>query len=74
MQSDPWWSCAMAVNVFLVFFLNANPESFKKYVWAYCLVCFGGPMSTAVVLIAIRDDVRGPLFGNAAVSTDSLSK
>ena len=68
MQSDPWWSFAMAVNVFLVFFYNANPASFRRYLWVYCLVCFGGPMIPAIVLLSIRGDPRGPIYGDAAVS------
>ncbi|PNY23205.1 Cyclic AMP receptor-like protein A [Tolypocladium capitatum] len=67
MQSDPWWSFAMAVNVFLVFFYNANPASFRRYLWVYCLVCFGGPMIPAIVLISIRGDPRGPVYGDAAL-------
>ncbi|KAF4589731.1 G-protein coupled receptor protein [Ophiocordyceps camponoti-floridani] len=67
MQSDPWWSFAMAVNVFLVFFNNADPASFRRYIWAYCLVCFGGPLIPAVVLISITGDPRGPVYGDAAL-------
>lgn len=67
MQADPWWSFAMAGNVFLVFFCNANPESFRRYLWAYCLVCFGGPLVSAIVLISIVGDPRGPVFGDATV-------
>lgn len=69
MQADPWWSFAMAINVFLVFFYNADPESFRKYVWVYCLVCFGGPLITAIALVSIQDPSRGPVYGDAAVST-----
>jgi hypothetical protein len=68
MQSDPWWSFAMAVNVYLVFFQNADPTSFRKYVWIYCLVCFGGPLIPAIALISIRDHKYGPVFGDGAVS------
>ncbi|KAF4980100.1 hypothetical protein FZEAL_3821 [Fusarium zealandicum] len=67
MQSDPWWSFAMSVNVFLVFFFNANPRTFRQYAWLYCVVCFGGPMIPAVVLISIRDDPKGLIFGDAAL-------
>lgn len=67
MQSDPWWSFAMAFNVYLVLFYNADPAAFRRYLWAYCLVCFGGPMIPAVVLLAIRGDPRGPIYGDAAV-------
>lgn len=57
----------MAVNVFLVFFFNADPSSFRKYAWVYCIICFGGPMIPAVVLISIRSGPRGLIFGDAAV-------
>ncbi|KJZ72266.1 hypothetical protein HIM_08307 [Hirsutella minnesotensis 3608] len=67
MQSDPWWSFAMAFNVYLVFFHNADPASFRKYVWAYCLVCFGGPLIPAIVLVSIRGDLRVPVYGDAAL-------
>ncbi|QUC19358.1 uncharacterized protein UV8b_03599 [Ustilaginoidea virens] len=67
MQADPWWSCAMAVNVFLVFFNNANPATFRKYTWIYCVICYGGPMIPSVVLISIRGDPKGPVFGDAAL-------
>ncbi|KAH6895634.1 hypothetical protein B0T10DRAFT_557827 [Thelonectria olida] len=67
MQSDPWWSLAMAVNVFLVFFCNASPSTFRKYAWVYCLVCFGGPLIPAIALISIRDPTKGLIFGDAAL-------
>ncbi|RDA94715.1 hypothetical protein CP533_6771 [Ophiocordyceps camponoti-saundersi (nom. inval.)] len=67
MQSDPWWSFAMAVNVFLVFFNNADPASFRRYIWVYCLVCFGGPLIPAIVLISITNKDRGPVYGDATL-------
>ncbi|KAH6995711.1 hypothetical protein BKA56DRAFT_666011 [Ilyonectria sp. MPI-CAGE-AT-0026] len=67
MQSDPWWSFAMSVNVFLVFFFNASPCTFRKYAWVYCLICYGGPMIPAIVLISIRDPNNGLIFGDAAL-------
>ncbi|KAH8905256.1 family A G protein-coupled receptor-like protein [Coniochaeta sp. PMI_546] len=67
MQSDPWWSLAMAVNVFMVFFLAANPTSFRQYLWVYCLVCYGAPALPAIVLLLIRGDPRGPVYGNATL-------
>ncbi|KAH8123705.1 hypothetical protein FP744_10005767 [Trichoderma asperellum] len=67
MQSDPWWSFAMAFNVFLVFFNNANPAVFRKRIWIYCIICFGGPLVPAIVLVSIHDDAKGPVFGNAAL-------
>ncbi|KAB5580271.1 G-protein coupled receptor [Coniochaeta sp. 2T2.1] len=67
MQSDPWWSLAMAVNVWMVFFLAANPTSFRQYLWLYCLVCYGAPALPAVTLLLIRGDPRGPVYGNATL-------
>ncbi|KAM0350088.1 hypothetical protein ACHAPU_003251 [Fusarium lateritium] len=67
MQSDPWWSLAMAINVFLVFFCNADPRMFRKYAWLYCLICFGGPLIPAIVLISIRDAPEGLIFGDATL-------
>ncbi|KAG5970550.1 hypothetical protein E4U55_001629 [Claviceps digitariae] len=67
MQADPWWSCAMAVNVFLVFFNNADPSLFQRYTWVYCIICFGGPMVPAVVLVSVRGDPKGPMIGDAAL-------
>ena len=58
----------MAVNVYMVFFLAANPTSFRRYLWIYCLVCYGAPALPAVVLLLIRDDPRGLVYGNATVS------
>lgn len=63
----------MAVNVFLVFFNNANPATFRKYTWIYCVICYGGPMIPSVVLISIRGDPKGPVFGDAAVSPTLLA-
>ncbi|GKU04281.1 cyclic amp receptor a [Fusarium langsethiae] len=67
MQSDPWWSLAMAINVFLVFFCNADPRMFRKYAWLYCIICFGGPLIPAIVLISIRNSPRGLIFGDATL-------
>ncbi|KAG6017266.1 hypothetical protein E4U43_001874 [Claviceps pusilla] len=35
MQSDPWWSLAMAINVLLVFYFRASPDSFRQRWWIY---------------------------------------
>jgi hypothetical protein len=67
MQSDPWWSFAMAVNVFLVFFFGANPSSFRRHLWLYCLVCFGAPAVAAVTCLLIQNDQLGKVYGDATV-------
>lgn len=70
MQADPWWSFAMAVNVYLVFFYNVRPSVFRQYAWVYCAICYGGPLITAIALISIRNDERGLIYGDAVVSPD----
>ena len=72
MQADPWWSLAMAINVFLVFFYGAIPSSFRHYVWLYCLVCFGGPFIPAIVLLLARPNGR-LMYGNATVSVSRIT-
>ncbi|OHE98446.1 G-protein coupled receptor [Colletotrichum orchidophilum] len=68
MQSDPWWSFAMAVNVYLVFFAGANPSSFRRYIGVYCAICFGFPLVPAIVCLVVRP--RGPqdlIYGDATI-------
>lgn len=64
----------MAVNVYMVFFLAANPTSFRQYLWVYCLICYGAPALPAIVLLLIRGDPRGPVYGNATVSAEPEAK
>ncbi|KAI1152184.1 hypothetical protein F4825DRAFT_462059 [Nemania diffusa] len=66
MQSDPWWSFAMAVNVYMVFFFSANPNSFLRYWYAYFIVCYGVPFVPALWLLLVRD-VNGRVYGNATI-------
>ncbi|KPM40042.1 hypothetical protein AK830_g6518 [Neonectria ditissima] len=65
MQSDPWWSLAMAFNVFLVFFFRTSPDAFRKWWWLYCLICYGGPFVISLSLVLVRTSGRGPVFGQA---------
>ncbi|KAL0941454.1 g-protein coupled receptor [Colletotrichum truncatum] len=68
MQSDPWWSFAMAVNAFLIFFDGANPSSFRRYLWVYCAICFGGPLILGICLLVIKPDGAGAsIYGDAAL-------
>ena len=68
MQSDPWWSFAMAFNVLLVFQFRVSPVAICRLWWAYCGVCYGGPFIIALVLLLIRNDSRGLVYGDAGVS------
>ncbi|KAI0482576.1 hypothetical protein GGR56DRAFT_685456 [Xylariaceae sp. FL0804] len=67
MQSDPWWSFAMAVNVYMVFFFSANPRNFLNYWWAYCCVCYGIPFIPALWLLVFRDDQGQIVYGDATI-------
>ncbi|RDA95089.1 hypothetical protein CP533_2095 [Ophiocordyceps camponoti-saundersi (nom. inval.)] len=67
MQSDPWWSLAMAVNVFLVFYCRTSPDSFRRWWWIYCLICYGGPFIIALTLLLIKSKERGPVYGQATI-------
>ncbi|KAK4200035.1 putative G-protein coupled receptor [Triangularia verruculosa] len=66
MQSDPWWSLAMAVNVYMVFFMAYNPNNFHRHLWIYCVICFGLPAVPAVVMLFHQPgDVH--MYGNATL-------
>ncbi|KKY33929.1 putative g-protein coupled receptor [Diaporthe ampelina] len=65
MQSDPWWSFAMAINVYMVFFMSFNPTTFRQYLWLYCVICFGLPAIPSFVFLFLRES-RGLVYGDAA--------
>ncbi|KAH7160964.1 hypothetical protein EDB81DRAFT_333218 [Dactylonectria macrodidyma] len=67
MQSDPWWSLAMAFNVFLVFFFRTSPDAFHKWWWLYCLICYGGPFAISLALVLVRRPDGGRVFGQATI-------
>ncbi|KAJ3497495.1 hypothetical protein NLG97_g1849 [Lecanicillium saksenae] len=67
MQSDPWWSMAMAINVLLVFYFRATPDSFARWWWVYCIICYGGPFIIATTLLLAKSPNRGPVYGEATI-------
>ncbi|TVY21199.1 Cyclic AMP receptor-like protein A [Lachnellula arida] len=69
MQSDPLWSCAMAVNVYLVFFRRYDAHRLKKLYWVYCLLCYGLPFIPALFCLVYKTKVKGKMYGNATVRT-----
>ncbi|KAL2154569.1 hypothetical protein VTH82DRAFT_3245 [Thermothelomyces myriococcoides] len=66
MQSDPWWSFAMAVNVFMVFFMAYPPNNLRKNLWIYCLICFGIPALPAFVCLIYRPNGER-IYGDATM-------
>ncbi|KAL7628537.1 hypothetical protein AAE478_000052 [Parahypoxylon ruwenzoriense] len=67
MQSDPWWSFAMAVNVYMVFFFSANPKSFLRFWWAYFCICYGIPFIPALWLLVVRGGDGPDVYGDATI-------
>ncbi|KAK3190899.1 hypothetical protein K4F52_003216 [Lecanicillium sp. MT-2017a] len=58
----------MAVNVLLVFYFRATPESFRRWWWLYCLICYGGPFIIALSLLLVKTKERGSVYGEATVA------
>ena len=69
MQSDPLWSCAMAVNVYLVFFRRYDAARLKKLYWYYGILCYGLPFIPAMFCLFYRTKEKGKMYGNATVGT-----
>jgi hypothetical protein len=67
MQSDPFWSCAMAVNVYLVFFRRYDAIRLKKLYWIYGLLCYGLPFIPAMFCLFYKTKKKGRMYGNATV-------
>ncbi|AEO70653.1 uncharacterized protein THITE_2036222, partial [Thermothielavioides terrestris NRRL 8126] len=66
MQSDPWWSFAMAVNVYMVFFMSYPPNDLHKHLWLYCLICFGIPAIPALICLFYAPNGQR-IYGNATL-------
>lgn len=66
-QSDPWWSLAMAINCVKIFFFNGNSQSIKKWGWLYCLICYGGPCIIAFSVLSLKDPDKTKVYGNAGL-------
>ncbi|KAK4156642.1 hypothetical protein C8A00DRAFT_40937 [Chaetomidium leptoderma] len=66
MQSDPWWSFAMAVNVYMVFFMSYPPNNFHRHLWLYCLICFGIPALPAFICLFYTPNGQR-IYGNATL-------
>lgn len=58
----------MAINVFLVFYFRTSPDSFRRWWWVYCIICYGGPFIIALSLLFVRKKGKGPVYGGATVS------
>ena len=61
----------MAFNLLLVLYKEASTDTIGRWGWAYCVVCYGGPMGIATVLLGLQATEDGSIFGNAGVSVPS---
>lgn len=64
----------MAFNVFIVFFRGVSPDVFRRWLWLYCLLCYGLPFIPAIVFLVYRPDDRGLIYGDAIVSIPYITK
>ncbi|TVY84268.1 Cyclic AMP receptor-like protein A [Lachnellula suecica] len=67
MQSDPLWSCAMALNVYLVFFRRYDAYRLKKLYWIYGIICYGLPFIPAMFCLFYKTKKKGKMYGNATL-------
>ncbi|KAK2629497.1 hypothetical protein QTJ16_000317 [Diplocarpon rosae] len=67
MQSDPMWSCAMAVNVYLVFFRRYDAARLKSLYWIYAIICYGLPFIPAMFCLFYRTEAKGKMYGDATL-------
>ncbi|KAK0111776.1 hypothetical protein ONS96_001045 [Cadophora gregata f. sp. sojae] len=67
MQSDPLWSCAMAVNVYLVFFNRYDATRLKKLYFYYEIICYGLPFIPAMFCLFYKTKKKGKMYGNATL-------
>lgn len=74
MMSDPWWSCAMAVNVYLVFFRRYDAARLKKLYWIYGIICYGLPSIPAIFCLAYKTEAKGRMYGDATVGPIGSTK
>lgn len=74
MQSDPMWSLAMAINVYLVFFKRYDAHRLKKLYWIYAGLCYGIPFVPAMVCLLLRRNGKDKIYGDATVSTTLASE
>ncbi len=67
MQADPYWACAGAVNVMLVFFFRFNAEQLRRLNIYYWIICYGIPAVPAIFGLIYRKNGEH-MYGNATVS------
>jgi hypothetical protein len=74
MPADSLWSFCMALNIYLTFYRRYTEEDIKKLEKWYFLLCYGLPLVLATVLISIKTDERGRIYGPALVGVPGYSR
>ena len=67
LPADALWNLAMAINVYMTLFRKYNAQQLKSLEWKYHLLCYGCPFVMAFVLLFIRTEARGPIYGPATL-------
>lgn len=68
--ADALWTLCMACNVQLTFFYQYNAEKLRRLEWKYAILCYGMPFIPAFILLFIRDEEKGRVYGPAIVSRE----
>ncbi|KAH6857078.1 hypothetical protein B0I37DRAFT_369122 [Chaetomium sp. MPI-CAGE-AT-0009] len=70
--SGPLWSLALAVHLLVCLFRRPKQVCLQKWGWAYCLVCYGGPLALALTHLhtkppgaTLDDNVEGWCWDSA---------
>src|SRR5690348_16091922 len=65
--ADLLWNFCMAVNLYLAVFHRFSALDLRKMEWKYCLFCYGTPFVPALVLLFVKSETRGRVYGDAIV-------
>lgn len=74
MPADSLWSFCMALNIYLTFNRRYAAEGLMRLEKWYFLLCYGLPLVLATVLILIKTDDRGRIYGPALVGVPNVKQ
>jgi hypothetical protein len=69
-QSDAYWTFAMACNVYLTFYHKYEAVQLRKLEWKYLVFCYGLPCIPAIIFLFIETEERGKVYGSGLVSSE----
>jgi hypothetical protein len=65
--ADVLWTTAMAVNVYLIVYRSYDIESLRRLEWKYMVGITTVTFIPALVLLFIRNEENGPMYGSVTV-------